>query len=123
MVLADPQIQNAYEVEQFLTVAMPDVKKTIESIESSNVFGIGCGDLVFDRLELFKDYNEGIKSTGVPFFQVLGNHDMDLGVRSDEMTTSTFNQLFGPQYYSFNRGDVHYVVLDDVFFIGVDKST
>lgn len=122
VVLADPQIQNAYEVEQFLTVAMPDVKKTIESIESSNVFGIGCGDLVFDCLELFKDYNEGIKSTGVPFFQVLGNHDMDLGVRSDEMTTSTFNQLFGPQYYSFNRGDVHYVVLDDVFFIGVDKK-
>lgn len=68
--LADPQIQNAYEVEQFLTVAMPDVKKTIESIESSNVFGIGCGDLVFDRLELFKDYNEGIKVQVCPFSSI-----------------------------------------------------
>ena len=47
---------------------------------------------------------------------------MDLGTRSDALSTRTFNRLFGPTYYSFNRGEIHYVVLDDVFFTGKDKE-
>lgn len=122
LVLADPQIQNKYEATQLLTVATPDFVKTIKEINNPNTFGIGCGDLVFDKLELFKDYNQSIKNTNVPFFQVIGNHDMDLNVRSDEMSSTTFESLFGPTYYSFNRGEIHYVVLDDVFFIGQKKK-
>lgn len=122
LVLADTQIQNEYEAEQLLTVATPDLIKTIQDLNSPNVFGIGCGDLVFDKLHLFEYYNKAVKNTNIPFFQVIGNHDMDLGGRSDEVTTTTFNNLFGPTYYSFNRGEIHYVVLDDVFFIGRDKK-
>ncbi|RNL77365.1 metallophosphoesterase [Sinomicrobium pectinilyticum] len=122
LVLADTQIQNEYEAEQLLTVATPDLVKTVKDINDPNLFGIGCGDLVFDNLSLFKDYNAMVKQTDIPFFQVIGNHDMDLGGRSDESTTGTFNSHFGPTYYSFNRGEIHYVVLDDVFFIGRNKK-
>jgi len=122
LLLADTQIQDEYEASQLLTVSTPDLIKPIKDINDPNTFGIGCGDLVYDHLELFKDYNQMVKQMGIPFFQVIGNHDMDLGGRSDESTTGTFNQLFGPTYYSFNRGEVHYVVLDDVFFIGLDKK-
>lgn len=118
LLLSDTQIQNEYEANLMLTVAFPDVQKTIKSIGDPNLFGIGCGDLVFDDLALFKDYNQGVQSTGVPFFQVIGNHDMDYGVRSDEWSNQTFNGLFGPTYYSWNRGEIHYVVLDDVFYLG-----
>ena len=31
---------------------------------------------------------------------------------------TTLKQYFGPDYYSFNRGKVHYVILDDVFCVG-----
>lgn len=122
LLLADPQIQSKYEAQQLLDVATPDFINTVKDINHPNTFGIGCGDLVFDKLELFKDYNQSIKNTNVPFYQVIGNHDMDLNVRSDKMTTTTFESLFGPTYYSFNRGEIHYVVLDDVFFIGQDKK-
>jgi hypothetical protein len=54
----------------------------------------------------------------VPFFFALGNHDMTLDVRSDDWSKDTFKKNFGPDYYSFNRGKVHYVVLDDVFYVG-----
>ncbi|WP_026954199.1 calcineurin-like phosphoesterase C-terminal domain-containing protein [Algoriphagus vanfongensis] len=122
LLLSDTQIQNEYEADQLLSVAIPDVQETIRSLNDPNLFGIGCGDLVFDRLELFKEYNQGIAATGIPFFQVIGNHDLDFQVRSDGQTTSTFKGHFGPTYYSWNRGEVHYVVLDDVFYLGRDSG-
>jgi len=119
LLLSDTQIQDAYEADQLLTIAAPDVQKTIASLNDPNIFGIGCGDLVFDKLELFKEYNQSIQMYDIPFFQVVGNHDMDFGGRSDSTTTGTFKGHFGPTYYSWNRGEVHYVVLDDVFYLGV----
>ena len=122
LLLADPQIQNEYEAGELLKTSTPDFIKTIKKLNDPNTFGVGCGDLVYDRLHLFEDYNKAIKATEIPFFQVIGNHDMDLDSRSDEATTRTFNRLFGPSYYSFNRGEIHYVVLDDVFFTGVERE-
>lgn len=122
LVLADPQIQKIEEAEQLLTESVPDMQKTIASLGSTNVFGIGCGDLIWDKHELFEKYNQAVKNLSIPFFQVFGNHDADLGQRSDEKTHTTFNNLYGPQYYSFNRGEIHYVVIDDVFFIGKGKE-
>ncbi|MCE2777659.1 MAG: hypothetical protein LW824_08535, partial [Algoriphagus sp.] len=99
LLLSDTQIQNEYEANQLLTVSVPDVVKTIQSLNDPNAFGIGCGDLVFDKLELFKEYNQSIQAYDIPFFQVIGNHDMDFGVRSDAWTGSTFKGHFGPTYY------------------------
>jgi hypothetical protein len=118
LLLSDTQIQDGYEANQLLTVAAPDVVKTLASLNDPNAFGIGCGDLVYDKLELFKEYNQSIQMYNIPFFQVIGNHDMDFGVRSDAWTGSTFKGHFGPTYYSWNRGEIHYVVLDDVFYLG-----
>jgi hypothetical protein len=103
-------------------VAAPDVKKTIQTINDPNIFGIGCGDLVFDRLELFNEYNQSVQLYDIPFFQVIGNHDMDFGVRSDEWSNQTFKGHYGPTYYSWNRGEIHYVVLDDVFYLGTSSK-
>lgn len=122
LLLSDTQIQDDYDANQLLTVSIPDVQKTIQSINDPNIFGIGCGDLVYDHLDLFKEYNQGIEATGIPFFQVVGNHDLDFKVRTDDQTTSTFKGHFGPTYYSWNRGEVHYVVLDDVFYLGRDSG-
>jgi hypothetical protein len=123
LVLADPQIQNRPEADLLLQQTAPDVSALVKSYSDRPVFGIGCGDLVFDHLELFADYQKAVSLMGVPFFQVIGNHDMDTrDVRSDEQSGNTFKSLFGPTYYSFNRGEVHYVVLDDVFFLGKSKQ-
>ena len=120
---ADPQMISKADAEAFKTIAAPDTKKLIDSYSKDTLFhGIGCGDLVWDHFELFDDYKAGVATTGIPFFQVIGNHDMDLEARSDDFSSETFKKLFGPTYYSFNRGDIHYVVLDDVFFIGTAKK-
>ncbi|MEO6229560.1 MAG: calcineurin-like phosphoesterase family protein [Ferruginibacter sp.] len=123
VVWADTQMISENDAAQLKTTASPDLKELVKSYPANSLFhGIGCGDLVWDRFELFEDYKEAIAITGIPFFNVIGNHDMDLDARTDDNSAKTFKQQFGPTYYSFNRGAIHYVVLDDVFFIGAGKK-
>ncbi len=123
VVWADTQMFSEKDVELLKAQSVPDLKELVASYPANSLFhGIGCGDLVWDKFELFKGYKEAIAATGVTFFNVIGNHDMDLDARTDELSSRTFKQQFGPTYYSFNRGNIHYVVLDDVFFIGTAKK-
>jgi hypothetical protein len=83
-------------------------------------FGIGLGDLVFDNLPLLEGYKAAVQEMEIPFVQALGNHDLNFDALDDFGAASTFRRHFGPEYYSFDRGAVHYVVLDDVFWPGSD---
>ncbi|WP_324671211.1 calcineurin-like phosphoesterase family protein [Hymenobacter sp. GOD-10R] len=121
IVWADPQMIDKKDTNQLITVSAPDLKELAAQYDQ-NTFAIGCGDLVWDKFELFDDYKKAVEITGLPFFQVIGNHDMNITARADEGSAQTFKSLFGPTYYSFNRGEIHYVVLDDVFFIGPPKK-
>ncbi|WP_069658683.1 calcineurin-like phosphoesterase C-terminal domain-containing protein [Arcticibacter eurypsychrophilus] len=123
VVWADPQIISKSDAEQLKTRTAPDLLQLVKSYPQDTLFhGIGCGDLVWDHFELFEDYRTAVETTGIPFYNVIGNHDMDLDARTDELSAQTFKKQFGPTYYSFNRGEIHYVVLDDVFFIGTAKK-
>lgn len=118
IIWADTQMVKDKDAETLITVSAPDTAQTIRSLGNIPVHGITVGDLVHDRFDLFDDYAKAVEVTGVPFFQAIGNHDMDYTARSDDHSQSKYKSLFGPAYYSFNRGKVHYVVLDDVFFLG-----
>jgi hypothetical protein len=119
VVWADPQIKTESDAELLKAISAHDVKTLVDSYPQGTHFhGIGCGDLVWDRFERFSDYRDAVQITGIPFFNIIGNHDLDLEARSDEQSAKTYRQQFGPTYYSFNRGDIHYVVLDDVFYMG-----
>ncbi|MCU0389373.1 MAG: calcineurin-like phosphoesterase C-terminal domain-containing protein [Chitinophagaceae bacterium] len=115
IIWGDTQILDKDDAKQLLEVSAPETKRIAASLGNLPVHGIALGDLVFDKFDLYPDYKEAVAKTGVPFFQVIGNHDMDLNARSDEMSDITYQSHFGPTYYSFNRGKVHYVVLDNVF--------
>ncbi|AXY77886.1 metallophosphoesterase [Paraflavitalea soli] len=123
VVWADTQIISAKDGELLKTQSAPDLRQLVAGYPQGTLFhGIGCGDLVWDHFELFADYRAAVDITGVPFFNVIGNHDMDIDGGSDDVSAKTFKQQFGPTYYSFNRGKVHYIVLDNVFFIGTAKK-
>jgi hypothetical protein len=123
VVWADTQMISVSDCDQLKATTVPDFKKLIQQYPDNTLFhGIGCGDLVWDKLDFFKDYKEAIAMTGVPFYNVIGNHDLDLNSRTDDYSAETFKQQFGPTYFSYNRGAIHYVVLDDVFFLGAAKK-
>jgi hypothetical protein len=109
LVFGDTQIRTTDEAGE-LDQAMKDVDRKA-------AFGVTCGDLVHDAMELFPRYRSAVAGLGLPFFQVVGNHDLD-PARGSVRGTATFETYFGPDHYSFNVGGVHYVVLDDVFWLG-----
>lgn len=56
----------------------------------------------------------------VPMWPVMGNHDNDPsvsdGMATDFLCSAPWRRIMGPNYYSFNLGKVHYVVLDDIYY-------
>jgi hypothetical protein len=122
IIWADPQVKNKSDVAQMMTTSVPDVKQYLASLpKGALIHGISVGDLVWDDLSFFKDYSEAVSEMGIPFHQVLGNHDMNYKLGGDETSDQTFKEIYGPTYYSFNRGKAHYIVLDDVRYLGKDR--
>jgi hypothetical protein len=123
IIWADPQVKNEKDVEKMMTQSVPDVQKIIaEAGADTLIHGITVGDIVWDELQLFPEYNKAVEQMKIPFFQCLGNHDMDYNKGGDETSDDSFQQTYGPTYYSFNRGQVHYVVMDNVRYLGKDRE-
>jgi Icc-related predicted phosphoesterase len=116
LLLADPQTRNNEDMKRFHNETVPDINQLVKDEKLSNVFGVSNGDIMYDDLTLYPQYEEAVSKMGIPFFQVLGNHDCIQSSQTDEQSISTFQQHFGPTNYSFNKGKVHYVVLDDIFW-------
>ena len=85
-----------------------------------DVFGLDVGDIVGDSPQLYPLYIKATGQTGLPIYRAMGNHDMTHGGRTFEYSYSTFEDTFGPIYYSFNKGKAHYVMLDNVFYVNRD---
>jgi hypothetical protein len=115
VVLADPQTLDLDDMAAFHATTVPAVTA---ALSGRHAFGMSIGDIMYDDLELFPEYERAVRRMGVPFGQVVGNHDLDQSAETDEASTRTFRRHFGPAWYSFNRGRVHYAVLDDVFWHG-----
>jgi hypothetical protein len=123
IIWADPQTKNAKDVEKMMKEPVPDVQKYVaDAGPGALLHGITVGDIAWDELVVFSDYNKAVEKMGIPFFQCLGNHDMDYNLGGDETSDNTFHETYGPTYYSFNRGSVHYVVIDDVRYLGSDRD-
>ena len=123
IIWADPQVKNKKDVKQMMDTSVPDTIELIKSLgKDALVHGICVGDIVWDNHALYPDYNEAVAQMGIPFFQALGNHDMDYRMGGDETSDVTFKLNYGPTYYSFNRGKAHYVVLDNVRYLGRERE-
>lgn len=118
MVWADTQTLDNEDMYRLHNETVPDAVQLLKNSSYLDVFGVAAGDIMFDKLELFPDYERAVNKVGVPFFQVVGNHDVVDSALTDEDSNKVFKTHFGPAYYSFNRGDIHYVVLDDIFWFG-----
>lgn len=123
IIWADPQVKNAKDVQKMMEESVPDVQKFVASAGADAlIHGITIGDIVWDELERFADYDKAVQQMKIPFFQCLGNHDMDYNKGGDETSDDTFQKTYGPTYYSFNRGQVHYVIMDNVRYLGKDRE-
>ncbi|MBL1409339.1 calcineurin-like phosphoesterase C-terminal domain-containing protein [Sphingobacterium faecale] len=111
LIFGDPQAYTKEELGFFKRGVIDDISNK-ESIQ----FGISLGDLVGDDLSLHIPYKQTVGSIGVPWHNVMGNHDMNYDVSADSLSDESFEMAFGPNNYSFNYGNAHFIVLDNIIY-------
>lgn len=129
--MADPQCQTTTHVSRFTSETVPDI---LEYVNSSDVpkYGVALGDIGWNTASgnytnsIFPLMKAAMKyeNTGIPWFFVIGNHDNKvISVTTANYTVDhdidgqrSFEYTFGPINYSFNRGQAHIVVMDNVIF-------
>lgn len=128
--LADIQMSNtSNDVNQYIEFTVPDINKTISdlSVDGRKVFGITLGDQSYDK---YWHLGNGIpeiknllnKINPEAWWQCMGNHDNDPNIAGDWAASATYRNSWGPTYYSFNLGEVHYVVLDNIEYLNPEAN-
>lgn len=110
----------------FRELMMPAINRAVADADGYKL-SICLGDITWDRFW----YATGMDIEGVPqhlighnypvpFYCVHGNHDYDPSVPStDNPNTNAiqrFCNVFGPTFYSMDKGGVHFVMLDDIVY-------
>ena len=129
VMLADPQCQLLSDVERFRTETMPDLRGYIDGKLASgawkNVYAMTLGDVIYDDQNDWQPMREIMSDVAIhdgqdgylPIFQVIGNHDHYNSYYDDYGASTNFVRHFGPTDYSFDRGKVHVVVMDNVYYL------
>lgn len=118
------------DIRQFTEICMPRIREEVDKYRSKGipVYCINAGDSSYDRywyeyLYTIADFPATLRNVEfpVPMFCAMGNHDNDGGTPTDAQdvdfdAAQLYRETLGPTHYSFNLGEIHYVVLDDVIY-------
>ncbi len=124
LTMADIHLANrADDIVQYEKILI-DMNEMIAGYRSSGtrVYGLTLGDITWDTywysnkftLEQYVPY---MNRFNAPVFNTIGNHDNNPYVAGDWGSQQLFRDVLGPNYYSFNLGGIHYVVLDNIEYI------
>jgi hypothetical protein len=116
LVLGDPQPRDARELSYFAR----DIVEELPDHEAA--FGVILGDLVDDELSLLDPLTQMLGLVGIPWYNVLGNHDLNFDAPDDAHSDETFERVFGPSSYAFEYAHVHFLVLDDIYFHAASEA-
>lgn len=117
------------DIFQFEKGFLPDANQTISTYKSQGyqVYGLTLGDLSWESYWYsnnfaLPEYVAQMNRVNCPIFNTMGNHDHDPYYANDWYAGNTWRSNIGPTYYSFNLGDIHYVVLDNTEYINAGAS-
>ncbi|OUQ54464.1 metallophosphoesterase [Alistipes sp. An116] len=118
----DPQ---EHDLPQFRKWYLSDISHEIESTKGP-VYSLLLGDMTTDIMWHKNDfalrkYLDVMKTYPSSIFHIPGNHDNERFIHSsipdaqwDSIAQRPYRQIIGPNYYSFNLGKVHFVMLDNI---------
>lgn len=131
---ADSHLANrTRDLEQFRNGYIECLKNEKNAVGKGRIYSMILGDLSWDaywyaRNFDLEDFLNTCKDYGYPMilWPVIGNHDNDGGTLAGEMcdfqASAPWRSSMAPNYYSFNLGRVHYVVLDDIYYRNDDTG-
>lgn len=100
-----------------------DLQEAAASRADHHVTGIVLGDVCHNDCNLFSTYTGKMKNIGFPLYHVIGNHDHNLKVAGDVQSGKYFESVFGPTNYSFNLGDCHFIIIDNMMAKSGSRDT
>jgi len=115
---ADPQARTELDQDKM----REDLITTLIGNPFSAEFGITVGDVVFDNLGLYDRHKDMMALMDMPQWYLPGNHDMNFESPDARFASETYKLHFGPTYYSFNYGNVHFVALNNVEYAGAGNQ-
>jgi len=106
---------------RFKNETMEDIENTLSEINIP-VYGLVMGDVCEkDCGALQVPMRTALGATSMTVFSVIGNHDKQ--VSANVLSTSSYTNAWGPLNYSFNRGNIHFVAMDNIIFSSYDSYT
>ena len=117
LAIGDPQVTTTAQVYRFETETVADINSYVAAqTDGLPTYAITLGDIVGNKWELYPDMVKAMarSKTSVPVFQTIGNHDHEFPQVTDLSAQRRYEASFGPVNYSFTRGDVHFVSMDDI---------
>jgi hypothetical protein len=112
-IVADPQTYNNDQLGWLRDGVFLDI---MEADYKPGDCMIQLGDVVGDDLGLLKRLLELAAATGLPQWLVIGNHDIDFDAKTNNDKADSWRRIYGPNYYAFEKGNVLFVVLDNVYY-------
>lgn len=113
------------------TKFMADVNNYRAAHATEKFYAITLGDMTWDLYwysrnykfaEYLRDMND-LVAGGMQVFHTMGNHDNDYKALNNMDAKSLYRTTISPNYYSFNIGKIHYIVLDDIDCSSYDGTT
>lgn len=116
--IGDPQVTNQAEVTRFQHETINDLNATLGAV-TTPAYGLSMGDVVGDQQGLLSTMKSLLGGMDMPVFTTIGNHDK-FSAAGTPRTGDVFSNIYGPLDYSFNRGEVHFICMDNVAYANHD---
>lgn len=112
--LDDPQTNSEETVKRFIDETTVDMKN-LAADSSTPCYAMQLGDVVDNKWELYPQMVDAMRESrcGMPVFQTIGNHDHKWAEGNNLYASRQYRRYFGPENYSFDRGEVHFISMDD----------
>ena len=106
LLMGDPQMKNDKNLNYYKEGIIPFL-----ATKHSDFYVI-LGDIAHNKLEILPKEKQVSATLGIPGYRVMGNHDMNLRATDNNYANETFKSNYGPNYYSFDYANIHFVMLD-----------
>lgn len=122
LVFGDMHLMNRNDDLVQFGFVLDEINRYTSDHPMEKIYGLTLGDMTWDI------FWSGKGGFGIPeyldqtncfnaltLFSTVGNHDNDMYKTDDWECQAQWRKYYGPTYYSFNVGGIHYISLDNVY--------